>query len=66
MSITPKTGTERSKEEKEQKTRRHPAGPGRAGVLRIETDGAVSTQGALIADAGGGGDGGFRPTAVIR
>lgn len=46
--------------------RRPPAGPGRAGVLRIETDGAVSTPGALIADAGGGGDGGFRPTAVIR
>jgi len=74
VSITPKTRTERSKEEKEQKSKRakeqkskrakeqkskrakeqkigrHPAAPGRAGVLRIEPDGAVSTQGALIAD----------------
>jgi len=30
--------------------RRHPGGPGRAGVLRIGPDGAVSNLGALIAD----------------
>ncbi len=51
MPITPKTGTG-SKRAKEQKIGRHPAGPGRAGVLRIEPAGAVSTQRALIADAG--------------
>jgi len=52
VSITPKTGTEsgrerakeqKSKRAKEQKIGHHPAGPGPAGVLRIETDGAVST-----------------------
>jgi len=44
---------QKSKRAKEQKIVRHPAGPGRAGVLRIETAGAVSTLMALIADVGG-------------
>ena len=52
MPVTPKTGTEsgresakeqKSKRAKEQKIGRDLAGPGRAGVLRIETDGVVST-----------------------
>ncbi|MEG4315279.1 hypothetical protein U8L64_09745 [Pseudomonas sp. FIP_A4] len=34
---------EKRKKKKEKKIGRHPAGPGRAGVLRIEPDGAVST-----------------------
>ena len=55
VSITPKTGTESGRETaKEQKIGRHPAGPGRADVLRIEPAGAVSTLGALIADEGKG------------
>ncbi|WP_417585644.1 hypothetical protein, partial [Pelagibacterium sp.] len=33
---------QKSKRAKEQKIGRHPAGPGRAGVLRIEPAGAVS------------------------
>jgi len=34
---------QKSKKAKKQKIGRHPAGPGRAGVLRIEPAGAVST-----------------------
>jgi len=41
----------KSKEQKSKRLGRHAAEPGRAGVLRIETDGVVSTQGAFIADA---------------
>ena len=60
---------EQSAEEKakEQKIGRHPAGPGRAGVLRIETAGAVSTLMALIADAGAVGMAGFgQKRAFVR
>jgi len=43
---------QKSKRAKEQKVGRHPAEPGRTGVLRIEPAGVVSTPRALIADAG--------------
>jgi len=59
QSAEEKAKEQKSKRAKEQKIGRHPAGPGRAGVLRIETAGAVSTLMALIADAGAVGMAGF-------
>lgn len=53
----------KSKRAKEQRIGRHPAGPGRADVLRIEPAGAVSTLGRSSLTRGSGGDGGFRPEA---